>query len=51
MGKGKRRAEQERAKEEARAQDLATHKGLSKYERKKMAQRGIDVNKIIGGTP
>jgi hypothetical protein len=42
MSKGKRR-EREEEKRERTKMDLKEHKGLSKYERKKLAQQGIVV--------
>lgn len=49
MSKGKRRAEREQKKEQQTLQDLTAHKGLSKYQRKKLEQRGIDINRVFGG--
>lgn len=49
MSKGKRRREREEKMAKAVLQDLEQHRGLSKYERKKMAQKGIETK--IGGTP
>lgn len=49
MSKGKRRAEREQQKEQVTLQDLKEHKGLSKYQRKKLEQKGIDINKVFGG--
>ena len=40
MSKGKRR-EREDLKRERTKVDLEAHRGLSKYERKKLAQKGI----------
>lgn len=49
MSKGKRRQQREQAKAQQTVQDLEQHKGLSKYQRKKMEQRGIDIRRIVGG--
>ena len=51
MSKGRRRAEREQAKSQVTLQDLQAHKGLSKYQRKKMEQKGVDINRVIGGIP
>ncbi len=49
MSKGKRRREREEQKGQVTLQDLEHHKGLSKYQRKKLEQKGIDISKAIGG--
>lgn len=49
MSKGKRRDEREREKEQKTLEDLKAHKGLSKYQRKKLEQKGIDLTKVFGG--
>lgn len=41
MSKGKRREEREKEKERATLEDLEAHRGLSKYQRKKIEQQGI----------
>ena len=41
MGKGKKREEREKLKEQKTLEDLKAHKGLSKYQRKKLEQQGI----------
>jgi hypothetical protein len=48
MGKGKRRQEQLAAKEQNTLHDLQAHKGLSKYQRKKLEQKGIDMSQFGG---
>lgn len=46
MSKGKRRQEREAAKAEVTLFDLKHYKGLSKYQRKKMEQKGVDMNQF-----
>ena len=49
MSKGDKRRAREEEKEQRTAKDLKDNKGLSKYQRKAMGRRGVDVSKIIGG--
>ena len=39
----KKRAEREKAKEQRTLEDLKAHKNLSKYQRKEMARKGVDM--------
>lgn len=48
MSRGEKRRQREQEKSTRTVQDLKEHKGLSKYQRKEMARRGIDISKIIG---
>lgn len=41
MSKGDRRRQREQEKSERIARDLKDHKGMSRYERKKLEQKGI----------
>ena len=41
MSKGKRRQKLEQEKAQRTVEDVKAHKGMSKYERKKLEQRGI----------
>lgn len=50
MGKGKRRTDEQEQKRERTEKDLVQHKGFSKYQRKKMEQDGVDMNKLFGGS-
>lgn len=51
MSKGEKRRAREQEKQDRTAKDLKDNKGLSKYQRKEMQRRGVDVSKIIGGAP
>ena len=50
MSKGKRRAEREMVKETRTLEDLRAYKGISKFQRKKLEQKGVDVQRFFGGT-
>lgn len=41
MSKGENRSQREKEKAERTADDLKAHKGMSKYQRKKLEQKGI----------
>ncbi len=47
MSKGKKRLNEQREKEQKTLQDLKQHKGLSKYQRKEMARRGVDLSLVL----
>lgn len=49
MSKGERRRQRELEKEERTAKDLKDNRGLSKYQRKEMERRGVDVKRLLGG--
>ncbi len=43
MAKGRKRLKDQQEKDQNTLQDLKAFKGLSKYQRKKMVQSGIDI--------